>query len=125
MENFSIMKILSMLGKNAESPAPAAKENTAAASGDDKPKDAAKTDNAGAGGTGNLLSGIGSLLSQSGNLGSILNLFADKNKPQSVPAPAQTKRENERVKMEVNPLISAMRTHDDFIKRVNKGQNKK
>lgn len=119
MENFSIMKILSMLGQSAKEPAPAAEDKPAAENDKESASEPAPANE-----NGGLLNGIGSLLSQNGNLGSILNLFADRNKPQS-PAPAQANRPNERVKMEVNPLISAMKSHDDFIKRVNKGQGKK
>ena len=108
MENFSIMKILSMLGGGAGG-SPETSAETKESRNEAPPQ--TETAQAEKGGAGNdLLGNIGSALSQ-GGLGSLLNLFGGKNAPPQAP---------ERIKIDANPLISAMKSHDDFIKRVNK-----
>lgn len=115
MENFSIMKILSMLGGGAGG-SPETSAETKESRNEAPPQ--TETAQAEKGGAGNdLLGNIGSALSQ-GGLGSLLNLFGGKNAlPQKEQAPQTAP---ERIKIDANPLISAMKSHDDFIKRVNK-----
>lgn len=98
MENMSIMNILSMLSgaKNAQNGGNAAEADK---------------------GTSPF------------GLGGLLNSLQKGGTPQAEPPekksePPRREEKGERVKIDVNPLISAMKSHDEFIKRVNENQKK-
>ena len=98
MENLSIMNILSMLSGLKKSP-------------DKSAEPAAPAEN------GNSPFGLGNILSSLSK-----NNAPAESGEKAPPSPPKTTAAK-RVKIDVNPLISAMKSHEEFIKRVN-GKNK-